>query len=117
VRPRSMNRGDTTVSVISVIAITAHLSGYALYPDGCAVFYIGRDAEISRHFCPLRTGAAAIEVKSDLISVVNIPEFIEAVGSADSMTVDWLYSGKPDLVLTFNNVLTLVGICELFTGC
>lgn len=69
---------------------------------------IDRDASIEWHFCPLQTGAASIEVITDLISIENMPEFISAIALADSMSTDFLNSQKLYFALSFNGVLDLL---------
>lgn len=69
---------------------------------------VDHEAGIEWHLCPLQTGAASIEVISDLISIENIPEFITAIALADSMSVDCLNTQKLNFVLSFNGVLKLV---------
>jgi len=69
---------------------------------------VDHDASIDWHLCPLQTGAASIEVISDLISIENMPDFITAIALADSMSVDYLNTQKLNFVLSFNGVLKLV---------
>ena len=69
---------------------------------------IDRDASIEWHLCPLQTGAANIEVITDLISIENMPEFITAIALADSMSIDCLNTQKFYFALSFNGVLDLL---------